>query len=85
MAIIVDHRVRPESTEESQTVKEWLERIGVPAKIYTLKWDGDQFEKSATKKQFMCREKRYEIFQRAAREFGIRYFFMGHHLQDSVC
>ncbi|KAJ8110793.1 hypothetical protein OPT61_g6454 [Boeremia exigua] len=84
-AFIVDHKVRPESTEEAEWVAEQCRAMfGMQASILTLEWptgfdplDHKRFETDA-------RKLRYQALGRACRAADIRELLVAHHVDDQA-
>jgi hypothetical protein len=81
-AVIIDHRMRPESTLEANTVKTWLEDMGIGTTIKQVDWETGALKKTMNQKA--ARDKRFELIFKWCEENAISLVLMGHHLQDSV-
>ncbi len=79
-AATVDHAFRPESRVEAGAVGELCERLGVPHRILTAKWD----EQPKTAIQERARLMRYQLLGGWARERNIGALLIGHHLDDQA-
>lgn len=77
--VTVDHRLRPDSRTEAETVGRWLGGRGISHDI--LSWTDD---KPATAIQAAARDARYRLIGAWARTHGIRYVFLGHQLEDQA-
>ena len=75
--LIVDHKLRPESTKEAKIVKKTLKKISVNAKILT--WKGKKPLKNI---QSLARKKRYELLFKECDKFKIKNILLGHHQDD---
>ena len=75
--LIVDHKLRPESTKEAKIVKKTLKKISVNAKILT--WKGKKPSKNI---QSLARKKRYELLFEECDKFKIKNILLGHHQDD---
>jgi tRNA(Ile)-lysidine synthase len=75
----VDHRLRPEATEEAKTVAERAGRIGLSHRILT--WESP---KPRTRIQELAREERYRLLVALAREVGASHVVTGHTLDDQA-
>ncbi|KAI0613591.1 Mitochondrial tRNA(Ile)-lysidine synthetase [Pyrenophora tritici-repentis] len=81
-AFIVDHKVRPESTEEAEWVaRELRSKFGMESTILPLTWrdefDSKRFETEA-------RTLRYQALGRACRDMKITSLMVGHHADDQA-
>ncbi|EUC50226.1 hypothetical protein COCMIDRAFT_82590 [Bipolaris oryzae ATCC 44560] len=82
---IVDHKVRPESTEEASWVAEQLRsKLGIDSTVIPLTWptdfdphDGKRFETEA-------RTLRYQVLGRACRDMKINRLMVAHHADDQA-
>lgn len=80
LALIVDHRLRPESAEESATVAARLKALGIASRV--LVWsDGLGV---STGSQAAAREVRYRLLGEACKKAGILHLALGHHRDDQV-
>ncbi|KAL4750322.1 hypothetical protein BDW72DRAFT_213549 [Aspergillus terricola var. indicus] len=80
IAFVVDHKARPESTDEANTVATWLRELGITTQILTLDWTGiglSAFETHA-------RHLRFQALGKACRDRGIDALLLGHHQNDNV-
>ena len=75
--LIVDHKLRPESTKEAKLVKKFLERFFIYADI--LSWKGKKPIKNI---QSLARKKRYELLFAYCDKFKINNILIGHHRDD---
>tara|TARA_B100000424_G_scaffold57621_1_gene41688 strand:- start:174 stop:1199 length:1026 start_codon:yes stop_codon:yes gene_type:complete len=75
--LIVDHKLRKESTNEAKKVKKILNIIGVKAEILT--WNGKKPTKNI---QSISRKKRYELLFSKCKKFKITNLVTGHHIDD---
>jgi len=78
-ALVVDHRLRPESAAEAQTVGVWLAARGIPHAV--LPWDG---EKPDTGVQEAARAARYRLLAGWCRERGCLHLLTAHHRDDQA-
>ena len=74
---IVDHKLRPESTNEAETVKKVLKRYSINAEILT--WKGKKPSKNI---QALARKKRFELLFLKCDELNINNILLGHHQED---
>lgn len=79
-ALIVDHRLRPESTAEARQVARWLKAAGLRCSILT--WD-DKTKPSANR-QAAAREARYALLQAYCRKHRIDHLLLAHHRDDQA-
>jgi tRNA(Ile)-lysidine synthase len=79
LALVVDHRLRPESSGEAARVAGWLRVRGVRSRL--LIWEG---AKPATGIQAAAREARYRLLTTACREAGILHLLLAHHADDQA-
>ena len=75
--LIVDHRLRPESSKEAQLVKKNLKRAFIQSEI--LIWKGFKPNKNI---QSVSRIKRYELLFKNCDKNGIKNILLGHHKDD---
>ncbi|HEV2335489.1 MAG TPA: tRNA lysidine(34) synthetase TilS [Stellaceae bacterium] len=78
-ALTVDHRLRPESAEEAQTVAGWLAARAIPHEI--LVWAG---AKPASGIQEAAREARYRLLGQWCRAHGCLHLLTAHHREDQI-
>ncbi|GBF64830.1 tRNA(Ile)-lysidine synthase [Trichophyton mentagrophytes] len=82
-AYIVDHKYRPESSQEAQSVAKRVKNLGVQSKVLTLQWpEGGILTKKGFETQ--ARTLRYQILGQACVKDGIRALLLGHHQDDNV-
>lgn len=92
LAIMVDHKLRPESSEEAaQLACVCTERWGVHHVTRQCQWDtstdGDgtlRPKPRESKLEEEARRYRYELLQDACKEFGVRCLFVAHTLGDQL-
>ena len=75
--LIVDHRIRPESTKEARLVKKVLKKYSINAEILT--WYG---KKPRNNIQSFARNKRYDLLTRKCLKLKINNIILGHHQDD---
>ena len=75
--IIVDHKLRKESTIEAEQVKKCLSNFGINSEILT--WNGKKPSKNI---QSLARKKRYELLSMKCKKLRIKNIILGHHLDD---
>ncbi len=78
-ALIIDHKLRKNSTEEANVVKNELTRINIKAKILT--WTG---EKPKSNIQELARIARYNLLTNYCKLNNIEYLLTAHHKDDQV-
>ncbi len=76
-AVTVDHGLRSESAEESQTVAGWMQELSIQHAI--LKWTG---EKPFTHLQEKARKARHTLLERYCQDHQIQHLFFAHHRED---
>ena len=77
--LLVDHRLRPESAAEAQTVAGWLAARGIAHEV--LVWAGD---KPATGIQEAARAARYRLLAAWCVEHGCLHLLTAHHREDQA-
>ena len=75
--LIVDHKLRKESTSEAKYVQKVLKNYLINLKILT--WNGTKPKKNI---QSEARDKRYDLLINKAKKFKIKNILLGHHLDD---
>mgnify|MGYP001327403587 CR=1 FL=1 len=75
--LIVDHKLRKNSTHEARWVKKKLDKFSVNLKILT--WNG---RKPTNNIQSVARDKRYGLLIKESKKFKINNILLGHHLGD---
>ena len=75
--VIIDHRLRPESTKEAKEVKNILKKYLISAEV--LIWRGHKPIKNI---QSLARQKRYEILFAKCDKYKIKNILLGHHQDD---
>lgn len=75
--IIVDHKLRDNSTLEINFVKKQLKKISINLNVLT--WHGPKPKKNI---QSLAREKRYKLLVNEAKKYKIKNILLGHHLDD---
>ena len=78
-ALNVDHRLRPESADETGTVAGWLHARAIPHEI--LVWEG---AKPASGIQEAAREARYRLLGQWCRAHGCLHLMTAHHREDQI-
>tara|TARA_Y100000816_G_scaffold66607_1_gene44317 strand:+ start:593 stop:1630 length:1038 start_codon:yes stop_codon:yes gene_type:complete len=75
--LIVDHKLRSQSTREAKLVKSLLKKISINASILT--WNGKKPSKNV---QSIARKKRYELLFQDCNKYKINNILLGHHQDD---
>ena len=75
--IIVNHKLRPNSTDEAKNVKKILKKNMIDSQI--LDWNGKKPTKNI---QSLARKKRYELLFTVCDKFRINNVLLGHHQDD---
>ncbi len=75
--IIIDHKLRSNSTEEARLVKKILKKSFIDAEILT--WNGKKPSKNI---QAIARKKRYELLITKSNSIKINNILVGHHQND---
>ncbi len=74
---IVDHKLRPNSTNEAKNVKKVLKKAFINAEILT--WKGKKPIKNV---QSLARKNRYKLLFQQSDKFKIKNILLGHHQDD---
>lgn len=77
IALVVDHRLRPQSTAEAAEVAAWLAGLGIEGRVLTR--DGPP---PATAVQATARAARYALLEAATAAAGMLHLAVAHHAQD---
>ena len=75
--LIVDHKLRKESTSEAKYVQKILKNYFI--NLEKLTWSGTKPKKNI---QSVARNKRYELLIKEAKKCNIKNILLGHHLDD---
>ena len=75
--LIIDHKLRAESTKEAKTAREVLRRISIQGEI--LSWHGS---KPTSNIQSIARNNRYELLFNKCKKLKIKNILLGHHRDD---
>ncbi|KAL5484593.1 hypothetical protein EMCRGX_G021120 [Ephydatia muelleri] len=81
VGITVDHRLRPESSQEAVKTGSIVTGIGAEHHVIPLEWPA---RPDPGKVQLAARQKRYEALFRFCREKKIRYLMTAHHMDDQL-
>lgn len=79
VGLIVDHRLRPDSTTEARAVRARFRARGIACRILT--WDGGR---PRTGVQEAARQTRYELIEDHCRRRTILHVLLAHHLDDQA-
>ena len=74
---IIDHKLRPESTNEAENVKKILTKFHIDTEV--LYWRG---KKPTNNVQSVARTKRFEFLFSKCKKFQIKHILLGHHQDD---
>ena len=77
--LIVDHKLRKESTTEAKFVKKILKKHSINSEILT--WYGKKPKKNI---QSLARNKRYDLLIKKCRKLKIKNLLLGHHQNDLI-
>ncbi len=75
--LIIDHKLRKESTQEAKNVKKKLDEFNIKSEILT--WNG---KKPSNNIQSVARKKRYELLFSKCKKLKIKNLVLGHHIED---
>ncbi|KAL8993273.1 MAG: hypothetical protein Q9169_006472 [Polycauliona sp. 2 TL-2023] len=88
-AFIVDHKARPDSTEEARRVRRWLHEHfgpnkddGLKSDILTLEWPSGVIPSKLPNFETEARRLRYQALGKACHEADISSLLLGHHEAD---
>ncbi|KAG9657564.1 hypothetical protein KCU95_g12040, partial [Aureobasidium melanogenum] len=83
-AFIVDHRLRPESTSEAQSVANNLGRLGIKHEILTVDWEGVPYPSKVPNLESAARRMRFQALGRACAAADIDTLLLAHHADDQA-
>ncbi|KAI4737697.1 hypothetical protein E4T50_11805 [Aureobasidium sp. EXF-12298] len=83
-AFIVDHRLRPESTDEAQSVAKYLGQLGIKHKVLTVDWEGVPEPSKIPNLESAARRMRFQALGRACAAAGIGTLLLAHHADDQA-
>ncbi|KAI4717314.1 hypothetical protein E4T48_06467 [Aureobasidium sp. EXF-10727] len=84
-AFIVDHRLRPGSTEEAQSVANiLLDRLRIPSRILTVDWKDIPDPSQARNLESAARRMRFQALGRACADANIDTLLLAHHADDQA-
>ena len=78
-ALTIDHKLRPESGFEAETVQGWMQRYGIRHQI--LSWSG---AKPKTAIQSQARNIRYQLIDEWCRDNRVLHVLLGHTADDQA-
>jgi len=78
-ALVVDHRLRRESSVEARQVAAWLRERRIATRI--LPWTG---RKPKANRQAAARDARYRLLQGWCRANDVRHLLLAHHMEDQA-
>jgi tRNA(Ile)-lysidine synthetase-like protein len=81
---IVDHGLRPESSDEAARVADELKRMNIQPRILKLDWRSHGDPKTLTNFETVARKLRYQALGRACYEERIASMLVGHHADDQA-
>ncbi|KJY00465.1 PP-loop family protein [Zymoseptoria brevis] len=81
---IVDHGLRPESSDEAAKVAEELERLKIRARILKLDWSNYGQPKTLTNLETVARTLRYQALGKACYQERIPSMLVAHHADDQA-
>ncbi len=82
IAFVVDHKLRPESTDEAHEAAQRAADIGLRSKVLTVDW-GNSIPKRHQKMR-AAREARYYLLVQACHEAGSAHLMTAHHADDQA-
>lgn len=83
-AFIVDHRLRPQSTTEAQSVANYLGQLGMKHEILTLNWGDVSNPSQIANLESTARRMRFQALGRACAAAGIYTLLLAHHADDQA-
>jgi len=83
-AFIVDHRLRPGSAHEAQSVGNVLLSLGIQYKILTADWKGIADPSQISNLESAARRMRFQALGRACADVGIDTLLLAHHADDQA-
>ncbi|KAK6008525.1 hypothetical protein QM012_000428 [Aureobasidium pullulans] len=83
-AFIVDHRLRPESTTEAQSVAKYLGQLGINHEVLTLNWEEVSDPSQIPNLESAARRMRFQALGRACAAAGIEDLLLAHHADDQA-
>jgi tRNA(Ile)-lysidine synthase len=79
IALIIDHKLRKESTKEAKETLKRLKKNNINARILTYK--GQKFSSNIQKK---ARDLRYDLFEKYCQKNKIKFIILAHHQDDLI-
>jgi tRNA(Ile)-lysidine synthase len=83
-AFIVDHRLRPGSTQEAHSVGKVLAGLGIQHKILTANWNGIADPSQISNLESAARRVRFQALGRACADADIDTLLLAHHADDQA-
>ena len=83
LALIVDHKLRPESSEEARAVAAQATAMGMEARVLTVEWPACA-PPALGDKMVAAREARYALLLHACAEAGRSTLLLAHHADDQA-
>lgn len=78
----VDHKLRPESTQEAKSVHRIVTKMGFKHTILSVAWPDHQYPQTSF--ELSARKQRYTLLTHACIEKNIRALFLAHHMDDQA-
>ncbi len=78
-AVVVDHRLRRESSSEALHVRQMLQQRGIDTIVRNLYWEPNSVRSSE-----VAREKRFQVLSDQAQRVGAERIVLAHHLDDNM-
>ena len=82
IAFVVDHKLRPESTDEAHEAAQRAADIGLRSQVLTVDW-GNSIPKRHQKMR-AAREARYSLLVQACHQAGSAHLMTAHHADDQA-
>ncbi|KAK6531093.1 hypothetical protein TWF281_007918 [Arthrobotrys megalospora] len=84
-AMIVDHGLRQESTQEAESVRKSMKALGLKATRLTIPtYAFGDVSKPGPKMESIARRQRYRLFARTCQNYGISHLVTAHHANDQA-
>lgn len=83
-AFIVNHKLRPGSGEEANSVADALDKLDIIPQILDLEWPGHGDPATLPNLESAARRLRYQALGRACRDNGISSLLVAHHADDQA-
>lgn len=82
LALVVDHQLRPDSTDEAHEAAQLAADMGLRAQVLTVDWGGSVPKRP--QKMRAARDARYSLLLGACKEAGAAHLMTAHHADDQV-